>query len=138
MPTTLIFDFDGTLADTFEISINIFNQIASEFGLQQIQEKDIKKFRSDKPQKLLKEYGISNLKLLKLLLRVRQELKNRINQIQPIQGMPQVLQNLKQAGFNLGIMTSNSEENVELFLQNNHLNHLFDFCVFRSKYFWKR
>jgi phosphoglycolate phosphatase len=56
--------------------------------------------------------------------------------VQPFAGIPEMLRLLKQEGFILGILTSNSEENVNLFLQRHNLE-LFDFVRSSSRLFGK-
>ena len=123
----VILDFDGTIADTLELAIGIYNRIAPEYNYSPVGETERELFRTKKPQELLKTYGISKLKLLTMLLRIRKELSRHVPEIKPVEGMEAALREISDAGYRLGILTSNSVENVRKFLEINSLSHLFDF-----------
>lgn len=113
---TIIFDFDGTIANTLDAIVDIYNRIASKYRCKIVQPEDRKKLQAQRLQEFLKNYGVTNFKLPFLLLRVRKELRSEIENIRPIAGMVQALKNIKTAGFCLGIMTSNSKK-MWLFFQ---------------------
>ena len=61
---TLIFDFDGTLADTMDLGIKISNTLAKKFGYKEIHSKeDLASYRNKKTEEALQAIGISRLKL---------------------------------------------------------------------------
>ena len=133
----VIFDFDGTIADTVELAITIFNRMASDYGLPQIAGEERAMLHGTKPQAILKKYGVSNYKLGLILLRLRKELKKHIAELQPIAGVVEAIQTLKDSGYRLGILTSNSKENVKDFLKNNRMIGLFDFVYSGKSIFGK-
>ena len=100
-------------------------------------EEDLKKLRANKPQELLKSYNITKFKLPFLLLHIRKELRKEINNIKPISGIIKALRKIKAAGFNLGVMTSNSKKNVQIFADLNGLNGIFDFIYSGRNLFGK-
>jgi phosphoglycolate phosphatase-like HAD superfamily hydrolase len=128
----VVFDFDGTIADTLDLSLKIYNRIAPEYNLKSIGQGELDLLRAEKPQKLLKAYGVTNLKLFLLLLRMRKELGKHIPGIRPVEGIRDSLYEIKNAGYKLGILTSNSMINVSRFLENNDLSGIFDF-IYSSK-----
>jgi phosphoglycolate phosphatase-like HAD superfamily hydrolase len=123
----IIFDFDGTIADTFDLALEIYNRIAPEYNCRPAGPDDNELLRTKKPQELLKIYGVSRLKLLALLLRVRKELSRHIPDIKLVPGMDAALREIRKAGYRMGILTSNSTANVRMFLDINNLSDLFDF-----------
>ncbi len=123
----IIFDFDGTIADTFDLALEIYNRIAPEYYCRPAGPDDHELLRTKKPQELLKTYGVSNLKLLTLLLRIRKELTNHIPEIKLAGGMDGALREISEAGYKMGILTSNSVNNVSKFEEINNLSGLFDF-----------
>ena len=42
---TLVFDFDGTIADTLGETRRIFNQIAPDYGIRQVDEQELDSLR---------------------------------------------------------------------------------------------
>lgn len=133
----IIFDFDGTLADTIDLAFNIFNRIAHEYNLKQIREEDKLALSTQKPKDLLKKYEVSKVKLVLLLLRIRKEMANHLSDLKLVNGIKESLQAIKQSGFRLGILTSNSKNNVSIFLENNNLTDLIDFIYSGKSIFGK-
>ncbi len=133
----IIFDFDGTIADTIELGLSTFNLIASEYDCKPVREEDLAMLRTMKPQELIKTYGISNIKLTLILLRIRKELKARIHELKPIKGILNSLMEIKNSGLRMGILTSNSRNNVEMFLDNNQMTDFVDFIYSGRSFFGK-
>jgi phosphoglycolate phosphatase len=123
----IILDFDGTIADTLELGLGIYNRIAPEYHFKQAGEEERELFRTKKPQELIEAYGISRLKLLTLMLRVRKEMRRHVSEMKLFTGMDTALREISNSGYRLGILTSNSVENVRKFLEINDLSALFDF-----------
>lgn len=133
----IVFDFDGTIADTIEPAFNIFNSIAAEYNYQPITKEDREEIRMGKPQELLKKYKISEFHLLLILLRVRKEMGKHIQELKPVKGIRESLHEIKETGFRLGILTSNAKSNVELFLRNSELKDITDFIYSGKSLFGK-
>jgi len=129
----LIFDFDGTIADTLSEAADIYNILAEEHGYKQVKAQEIPALRHCSVKKLTKELGVSKLRLPFLLNKGRKLLKKRIHKLSPIEGMIETMQELRKNANNFGILTSNSTENVELFLDNHGIRDLFTFISSTSK-----
>jgi HAD superfamily hydrolase (TIGR01549 family) len=123
----IIFDFDGTIADTLDLGIEIFNRIAPEYNCLPVGPAEREMFRTKKPQELFETYGVSRLKLLTLMLRIRKEMRRHVSETKPFTGMDAALREISNSGYGMGILTSNSVENVRKFLEINNLTTLFDF-----------
>lgn len=123
----IIFDFDGTIADSFEAVLKISNQLAAEFGYPKAQPEDISRLKNLSSREVVRQSKVSPFKLPFLLRRLRCELNREIHRLKPIPGMKSALLMLKQQGNQLGIVTSNSCENVAAFLQAQELSEAFDF-----------
>ncbi|MDH6060911.1 HAD-IA family hydrolase [Chrysosporum bergii ANA360D] len=123
----IIFDFDGTIADTVDALVTIANRLAVEFGYTQITPEELAMLRNFTSREIIKYSGVSLFKIPFLLKKVKGELKQKIQDFKPIPGISTVLIELYHQGYRLGIITSNSQENVVAFLKNNELHQLFDF-----------
>jgi phosphoglycolate phosphatase len=130
--TTILFDFDGTIADTFKELVKIYNKIAPSLNCKPMADIDIPTLRNKRPQDFMKEYNISKLNLPLLVIKGRKELKKKIHEIQPFDNLIITLEELKKRNLKLGILSSNSQNNIRKFLINNNINHLFDF-VYNGK-----
>jgi phosphoglycolate phosphatase len=123
----IIFDFDGTIADTVDALVSITNSLAQRFGYIPISREELSILRNLTSREILKYSGISAFKVPFLVKRVKSELKNKIKDLKPIPGIREALIALRNQGHRLGIITSNSKENVTEFLQVNELENLFEF-----------
>lgn len=133
---TLVFDFDGTLADTMTAYGEAWNIVAESMGLKQITPDEISRLRDQKPGDILRYLGLSRLRLPLAAKRMRQELNKNIESLQCVPGMKETLARLKTRYNSLGILTSNSKENVNAFLKNRDLE-VFDFIYSGSRIFGK-
>ncbi|MBF1991622.1 HAD-IA family hydrolase [Fischerella thermalis] len=123
----VIFDFDGTIADTVDALVSIANRLAKEFGYVQITPEELALLRNLTSREIINYSGISVFRIPFLVKKIKGELKSKIPELKPIPGMKEALINLKNAGHRLGIITSNSKDNVTEFLRINELDNLFEF-----------
>lgn len=128
----VIFDFDGTIGDTFWQGLEILNALAPEFGFRPLPMEELETARGMTTRQLMGHLGISKRKLPAVASRGVRRLRARINDVQPIAGVPEVLRVLHARGLRLGIITSNSEENVGIFLRNHDLD-FFEFVRSSSR-----
>jgi phosphoglycolate phosphatase len=126
MKKIIVFDFDGTIADTFPEAVKVLNEILPSFGLRKVEREDLKIFRSEGTRKTLKQLKIPWIKIIRINKKLMTELKGRVEFLELIRGMDKTLKELKNRGYKLGILTGNLKESVEKFLNKNDLE-IFDF-----------
>ncbi|MEG3957827.1 HAD-IA family hydrolase [Microcoleus sp. herbarium2] len=134
MTKVIIFDFDGTLADTIDILLSITNRLSAEFGFKSATKEELAQLRNLNSWQILQYSGISLFKFPLLIRRLKGELHSEIPQIQLFPGIKEVLLELKTRGFQLGIITSNSRENVLASLAKNGLQDTFTFIYSGSTF----
>ena len=132
----ILFDFDGTIADTVNPIINILNDLSGHFGYKKIDKETFEHLRGQRNQDALKETGVPPYKVLLIVKRVREEIKNKINEIKPIMGIEEVLARLVKNGYRIGIVTTGSKENVGAFLKSNGFEK-FEFIYAGKRFFSK-
>ena len=130
---SLIFDFDGTLADTFDEGVRIYNELAKEHGLKTVTATEVQELRHMKLTDFVNHMGISRRRVPKLLFHGTRMLKARISSLQLINGIESVIPKLRKQCDHFGILTSNSVENVQLFLKAHGLSDVFTFVSSTSK-----
>lgn len=133
----MIFDFDGTIADTVEEGLRIVNDLAPKYGFAVIDAEKAESLRDLGTREVVRRVGIRPRSLPKLLGEAKGMLRERMAMIQPIHGMPAALRALRERGIRLGILTSNSRENVEIFLEKWDLAPCFTFLETGSPLFGK-
>ncbi|MCC7522899.1 HAD-IA family hydrolase [Candidatus Uhrbacteria bacterium] len=124
-PKVLLFDFDGTIADTVFEVLQIYNRIAKDEGLRPISPAEFEKMRQMNASEVPAFLHVSILKLPFIVKRVRNELKKQIAYARPIQGVPEAIRSLKKKGNELYIISTNSVPNINTFLTKNTI-HDFD------------
>lgn len=129
----LIFDFDGTLADTLEHTRGIYNQLAPGYGLRQVEAHELDALRHLSLSELLKQLNVSKLRVPSLLSRGTAMLRERMAEIPIIPGMAAVIPELRRRSETFGILTSNATQNVNLFLDVHGLRSHFTFVSSTSK-----
>lgn len=130
---TFIFDFDGTLADTLEESRLIFNRMAPDYNLRQVNTDELHHLRHLSLKELLDHLDIPKRRVPVLIARGTSLMRANISKLQLIPGMAEVLPTLRQQAHSFGILTSNATANVDLFLRAHGLRDLFDFISSTSK-----
>ena len=130
---TLVFDFDGTIADTLGETRKIFNQIAPDYGIRQVEEHELDSLRHLSLKELLEHLHIPKRRVPALISRGTGMMRGNITQLQLIEGMREVLIEMRRHVHSFGILTSNATANVDLFLRTHGLREQFDFISSTSK-----
>ena len=130
---TLVFDFDGTIADTLGETRRIFNKIAPDYGIREVEEHELNELRHLSLKELLDHLGIPKRRVPALISRGTGMMRGNITQLQMIAGMADVLIELRRHVHSFGILTSNATANVDLFLRTHGLREQFDFISSTSK-----
>lgn len=121
--STLIFDFDGTIGNSFELVMEIAYELT---GIAPLTVEEIARLRHLPIMKAVRELGIPLRHAPRLVLHGRQMMQERMHEVHPFAGVSEALQQLHEEGHHLLIITSNSEQNVRAFLRANQLESYFD------------
>jgi phosphoglycolate phosphatase len=132
----IIFDFDGTIADSFEIIVNVFAKNKEKFGWEKFGDEEIKMYREKGIGELLKKSKVSIFKISKAIKEGLGQITEQMTSISPFEGIKDVLLKLKKRGLVLGIMSTNGEENIQKFLKHNEIE-VFDYVVGKGSLFGK-
>ncbi|MEN6445664.1 MAG: HAD-IA family hydrolase [Candidatus Cloacimonas sp.] len=122
MKPFLLFDFDGTIANSIQLGMKIANELAPQFGYKPISEDDFKRYSHLPWHKIIKEMHLPYYRIPKLILVAFAEYNRQIRQIKPCEGILEMLKELSEMGIPMALLSSNTVENVQLFLQQNGIN----------------
>jgi HAD superfamily hydrolase (TIGR01549 family) len=125
-PKAVVFDFDGTIADSFEAALRIANGLAGEFGYRPVRPDEVDELRQQSYRQIAERLGVAWHKIPLIAARMRKELALHFEELRPFEGLPGVVHELQRRGFALGILTSNSRPNVDRFLTAHGID-TFDF-----------
>lgn len=112
----VIFDFDGTLANTFPFALNIMDQVIEKFGLKKVDRSEIESLRHLDARKVLKHLEVPLWKLPAISGYVMSLLGEQAESLSLFDGVDQLLKDLSSAGIKLAVVTSNSYENASKIL----------------------
>ncbi len=122
MPTTLIFDFDGTLADSLQVLIDEFHIMSKRQT--PLSKSEIQRLRNMHARDVLRELGISLWHVPTLLATGRTRMTKRLGEIKPFVGVDEVLRHFHRT-HKLFVVSSNSKTNINRFLKQHDLRQYF-------------
>lgn len=117
----LVFDFDGTIADSLAVSVDIANEIGPHFGLPSIDESQLQQLKGLSLREFLQEANLHWSQVPELAIRARAAFKKHLNRVEPIAGMPELIESLAQQSCPMHILTSNTRSNVQAFLKKHDI-----------------
>jgi phosphoglycolate phosphatase len=112
----LIFDFDGTLADSGSWMIWTLNDIAGQFGLRRVSEEEVAMLRGRSNDEIVRYLGVPLWKLPGIAAEMRRRIAKDVDRIKLFAGVDEFLGRLDETGVRLAIVSSNSEDNVRRIL----------------------
>ncbi len=131
----VVFDFDGTLADSFGPALATYNRIAPGLGLRPIE--DVEAARSMPTRRLLKQLGIRFWRLPRVVRAFQEAAAGQADGLRLHEGVAAVLRGLADRGHRLGILSSNREDAIRACLRANGVEDVFAFVIGYPKLFGK-
>ncbi|MBD2700383.1 HAD-IA family hydrolase [Spirosoma sp. BT702] len=108
----IIFDFDGTLADSFPYFLRTINTLAETYNFPKINLEDVDRLRGLDARQMMKRAKLPAWKIPLIARSFIQLMARDIAQIQLFDGIAELLKKLANQGVKLAIVSSNSEENI--------------------------
>jgi len=122
----VIFDFDGTLANSLAWFRVAINEAAALHGFRRTSAGELEALRSKGPGEIMRHLDIPVWKVPRVVRTMRAAMSRDIERIPLFDGVGELLRRLRAAGIALAVVTSNSRDNVSRILgPQNAL--LFDF-----------
>ena len=104
-----IFDFDGTLADSFPWFLGVLDKVADRFGLKRVPREDIPALRELSSREALVHLGVPLIKIPSIAIYMRQLATEDTAVIPIFPGAAEALAALHAAGVKLALVSSNAE-----------------------------
>ena len=122
MISNVVFDFDGTIADSKSAILSVYNQVAEKHRFNPMLETDIPVLSRLSIPERCRKMNVPLYKLPALMVEVTRSYRNVVDSVAAFDGMIPVLQTLHRHGLTVGIISSNSAENIQRFLARNGMD----------------
>ncbi len=119
-----IFDFDGTLADTFGLFIEILNKLAPIYRYNSVEVDEIEKLKFLSFSDVLSYLSLRQYKVPFLLRSFRKEMNKKIEHVKLFEGVVKMLNVLEKEDIQIIILSSNSEENIKTVMQDHGIDFI--------------
>ncbi|KUF31762.1 MULTISPECIES: HAD-IA family hydrolase [Lysinibacillus] len=122
----IIFDFDGTLADSTAVFASAWNTLAQKYKFKGIELKEIDTLKKLSISERSKLFDFPMYKLPMILPQFYKLYRQSLNDVHLFDGMKEVLMEIDKRGYKIIIISSNSKENILAFLKMNGIHCVAD------------
>lgn len=124
----VIFDFDGTIADTEQWTLDIYNELATKYGYKTYTIREMEEMKKMHLSKLLTVPDIPYSKVFILLKEGQSILKKNINNVRAFtEDLKKILMQIRELTGTIGIISSNTKKNIRRFCKNKDIE--MDFII---------
>ena len=107
-----IFDFDGTLADSFPFFLGVFNELAAKHDFNPVKREDIQGLRALDAKQIMAHVGLPAWKLPLVTKDFIARMRANRDGVRLFDGIPQALGALHASGMAVAVVSSNAYDNV--------------------------
>lgn len=119
----IIFDFDGTIVNSRSLAIQLYNELAEKNAYGKIEEQEIDYLSKLAIKDRLRALRVPFHKLPGLVLEIKSNYQKSLGSLKVKDGIPVLLQDLKENGYKLCIISSNSVTIIQTFLEQNGISN---------------
>jgi phosphoglycolate phosphatase len=135
--THVVFDFDGTLADSKEAVIGLYNELAEKHHYGKLTADNLEELRRLSMLERCRRLKVPPYRLPWLVVQVGRALRSAMHSIEFHEGIPELLKDLRSRGLHVLILSSNREENIRAFLRHHAAEDLVEGVHCSSNLFGK-
>ena len=134
---TYIFDFDGTIADTYSVACGILVNHAAYLGCKQVTLSELLELKNRHAREVLKYLDVPFWRISSFVRKLKMMTSQRIDDIVIFPAWTEILQ---QIGLHhqIGLISSNAYSTIEFVLKKHQLLDLFDFIDCDKSLFGKK
>ncbi|GEO03884.1 phosphoglycolate phosphatase [Adhaeribacter aerolatus] len=120
----VVFDFDGTLVDSKAVFISVFNQLAEKHQFNKMEPGNIEYLRQLTITERCKYLQLPLYKLPLLTVDLLNRYQQSLAEVILLAGIKNLIEALRNSGYAIAIVSSNSEKNIRQFLQQNQITEI--------------
>lgn len=122
MLKTILFDFDGTIVRSRDIMIRVYNEVAEKHNFKKMEPGEISKLSEMPILERCKYLSVPIPGIPLYVIEGMKKYKKYISEIELVDGIKDVLYKLKEGGFKLSVLSSNSKDTIETILKEKDIN----------------
>lgn len=121
-PIMVIFDFDGTVADTITPGLKVANEMLIEMGKKPITLAEFHELRKLSIHEALQKFELTMIQVPILALKMQKRMRGNMENVKPFPRIGKILATLLEREYKLEMLTTNARDIVEPFLVKHSLN----------------
>lgn len=118
----ILFDFDGTLVDSRQVFMAVFNQLAEKHGYRKLRQEDLEPLRYLSIADRCRFLNFPLYRIPFMAYQAYQLYRKGMKDLVLFDGIRKLLTELKNRGYQLGIISSNAENNIREFLLRQEID----------------
>ncbi|MEQ9410385.1 MAG: HAD-IA family hydrolase [Fuerstiella sp.] len=131
----VLWDFDGTLADTLKLALVVYNQLAAEKNFRPVT--DPLAVRDMSMREFLQSHGIAAHRVPLAFSRFLKEVRRNSKSVRLFPGIVDVVRQLAGQGVRQGVVSSNNTSTIQECLQSSRIAEYFELVGGTSRIFGK-
>lgn len=108
----VIFDFDGTLANSLPWILSVIDSVADQYKVKRLETSQLETLRGYDPKTLLKIHRIPTWKLPFIARHIQQRMAQEIHQVPMFDGIDRMFELLAENGIRMAMVSSNAKNNI--------------------------
>lgn len=124
----IVFDFDGTIADSRAVFIALYNELATKHGYGLMTDENLQKLRGMSIPERCRMLKVPMYKIPFLVSAVIKKYGEAVPMLRFNEGMKELLQSLAQNNIPFAVLSSNSQKNIQQFFEMNGIVNNDIFC----------
>ncbi len=120
----VVFDFDGTLADSKHIFVSAWNSLADKYNFKKLKQEELDLFQKMTMKERGKKLNFPMYKVPVIIPELYKSFSESLMEISLFPGIKEMLKELETNGYQIAIISSNSEENIKEFLKQKEIENI--------------
>ncbi|WP_422660905.1 HAD hydrolase-like protein [Paenibacillus sp. EC2-1] len=126
MKKHIVFDFDGTLVDSVDVVVKVYNGLALKYKFNTLNSSDYRMMMNLSLKEKIKALNVPMRRVF-LIKRFSQEFKNNysvhLKSLRFFDGVVDVIKQLNEKGYTISIITSNSKANILEYMEHQEVSY---------------
>ena len=120
----IIFDFDGTIADSKKTFVSSWNQLAKQYNFKEMKFDELEKIKKMTIQERSAQLNFKMSLMPIVIPKLYKLYKESIHDVELFDGIKDLIFKLEKKGYKIGVISSNSKENILAFLNKNEIGNI--------------